>query len=80
MTVAASAAFREHLPASRLAGTPLNNDEADALWLAHAGLDYYGQRIVSLPARQQNVLISRSKKQSAVISWLSVEKIIRGRG
>lgn len=56
------------LAALKRFGLELNPDEADALWLAAAGLQHYGLPVVQLPALQVDALDS-TNKQGPVIDW-----------
>jgi Holliday junction resolvasome RuvABC endonuclease subunit len=66
MLLAADRAF----PAAAVA----NNNEADAMWLAHAAAEHAGRPIVTLPAAQRAVLTKtskpgRGKPERPVITW-----------
>lgn len=51
----------------------VTSDQADALWLAQAGCDHYGQTLVPMPAEQRAVLhstVTRGRRNGKpVIDW-----------
>ena len=66
MLLAAERAF----PGAHVAG----NDEADALWLAHAGRDRYGAPTVRIPAPRR-ALLTAVKKGRPVIDWPALDSL-----
>ena len=55
--------------AHRFGLAEIGPDAADALWLAAAGAQRYGQPVVSMPAAQVAVLTGIGKKGKPVIDW-----------
>jgi Holliday junction resolvasome RuvABC endonuclease subunit len=55
--------------ATRFHRSQIQPDEADALWLAAAGLQHYGLPVVAVPALQARALDATGRTHQAVVAW-----------